>query len=60
MTRIEPGPTKNDRPPPAFDVSLGSDTGPIVYFSKNDLHVIRVLIESNVFIYFLFSEVREL
>jgi hypothetical protein len=34
--------------------------GPIVYLSKNDVHVVRVLIESNVFIYFSFSEVREL
>jgi hypothetical protein len=43
-----------------FDVSLGYDTAPIVYFSKNDVHVVCVLIESNVFIYFSFSEVREL
>jgi hypothetical protein len=49
--------TKQGRP---FDVSLGSDAGPIVFFSKNDLHVVRVLIESNVFIYFSFSEVSEL
>jgi hypothetical protein len=45
---------------PPFDVSLGSDAAPIVYFSKNDVHVIRVLIESNLFIYFSFSEVSEL
>jgi hypothetical protein len=47
--------TEQGRP---FDVIL--DAGPIVYFSKNDVHVVRVLIESNVFIYFSFSEVSEL
>jgi hypothetical protein len=49
--------TEQGRP---FDVSLGSDACPIVYFSKNDAHVVRVLIKSNVFIYFSFSEVSEL
>jgi hypothetical protein len=49
--------TEQGRP---FDVSLGSDAGPIVFFSKNNVHVVRVLIESNAFINFLFSEVSEL
>jgi hypothetical protein len=49
--------TEQGRP---FDISLGSDAGPIVFFSKNDLYVVRVLIESNVFIYFSFSEVSKL
>jgi hypothetical protein len=49
--------TEQGRP---FDVNLGSDAGPIVYFSRNDVHVVHVLIESNVFIIFLFSEVSEL
>jgi hypothetical protein len=34
--------TEQGRP---FDVSLGSDAGPIFFFSKNDVHVVRVLIE---------------
>jgi hypothetical protein len=36
-----------------FDISLGSDACPIVLFSKNDLHVVRVLLESNTFIIIL-------
>jgi hypothetical protein len=49
--------TKQGRP---FDVSVGSDAVPIVFFSKNDVDVVRVLIETNAFIDFLFSEVSEL
>jgi hypothetical protein len=45
---------------PPFDVRYGSDAGLIVFFSKNDLPVVHVLIELNVFIYHSFSEVSEL
>jgi hypothetical protein len=45
---------------PPVDVRYGSDARPIVFFSKNDLHVVHVLIELNVFIYHSFSEVSEL